>query len=167
MEAKSIRLTDEDISILKSLIDIDMHSLELKLSLIEHEIAYRFEDSDEYKRKVKELGKAQADKIVSETVRKSVRQDERYHLGRILDAIHRISPLLTHYTKSTIEDIKENEGLLETFDSLHQDINFWSRLQAIVFNITNTDDRLKVESTAKLYAKGNVVSENIIKLFKH
>ena len=158
------RLTDEDLDKLSGLMILGFHIAELACSKMEYEYATRYK-GEQYADAVKAYGKAYADKLVLDAVKKEVRNDERHKIGDLLNAFESVKIKMEKLTSSALEAREDDASYIEVYDALHNNVNYWSYIYLLMSNFTNGDDFLKIESQIKLLAKGNSVSDRVIKLF--
>ena len=78
-------LTIEDIKTLESMFIVEMHSAEHIFRVIENGLANIYSQSKDYKKLVKQYGKAAADKIAKDYTHGVLTQEEPYNIGKRLE----------------------------------------------------------------------------------
>lgn len=159
------RLTDEDLDKLSGLMILGFHIAELACSKMEYEYATRYK-GEQYAAAVKAYGKAYADKLVLDAVKKEVRNDERLKIGELLKAFDNVKVRMEKITNTALDTRSEDASYIEVYDALHNNMNYWCYIYLLMSNLTNGDDFLKIESQIKLLAKGDSISERVISLFE-
>ena len=164
-----MELSIEDIKTLESMFIVEMHSAERIFRVIENGLANIYRQSKDYKKLVKQYGKAAADKISKEYTHRVLTQDETYNIGKLLEECKTLHYYMDMLTAAAIaidpnaEDKCRKE--MEMFDALRHDANLLAYRHASMVNIPDTDD-IKVDSTLKALAKDNHASEAILEQLK-
>ena len=164
-----MELSIEDIKTLESMFIVEMHSAERIFRVIENGLANIYRQSKDYKKLVKQYGKAAADKISKEYTHRVLTQDETYNIGKLLEECKTLHYYMDMLTAAAIaidpnaEDKCRKE--MEMFDALRHDANLLAYRHALMVNIPDTDD-IKVDSTLKALAKDNHASEAILEQLK-
>jgi hypothetical protein len=150
----------EELNSLSSMTSIFVHAAEKCATLIELDAEKKMLLSKGYmlyqlKRgdKAEEIFKSALDKI----------SYKRSELGNIINSIKAFKNMMDRYTVRVLKNNKN--GMEKGLDSIMEDVRYLCRLYAIIGNCESDADLIKVESTAKLIAKGNKVSERIINSF--
>jgi hypothetical protein len=153
-------LSIEELDILSSMMSIFIHAAEKCATLIENDaekkillskayMLYRLKRGD----KAEEIVKRALDKI----------SYKRSELGNIINSIKAFKNMMDKYTVRVLKNNKN--GMEKGLDSLMEDVRYLCKLYAIIGNCETDADLIKVESTARMIAKGNKVSERIINGF--
>ena len=162
-------LTINDIKTLESMFIVEMHSAERIFRVIENGLANIYRQSKDYKKLVKQYGKAAADKIAQEYTHRVLTQDETYNIGKLLEECKNLHYYMDRLTAAAIaidpnaEDKCRKE--MEMFDALRHDANLLAYRHALMANVRD-EDEIKVDSTLKAIAKDNRVSEAILEQLK-
>ena len=162
-------LTINDIKTLESMFIVEMHSAERIFRVIENGLANIYRQSKDYKKLVKQYGKAAADKIVKEYTNSVLTQDETYNIGKLLEECKTLHYYMDRLTAAGIEmnPGTEDKGRkeMEMFDALRADSNQLAYVHALLSNVPESD-MLKVISTLKVLAKDHSVSPAILEELK-
>ena len=162
-------LTIEDIKTLESMFIVEMHSAERIFRVIENGLANIYRQSKDYKKLVKQYGKAAADKIVKEYTNSVLTQDETYNIGKLLEECKTLHYYMDRLTAAAIaiDPNAEDKGRkeMEMFDALRHDANLLAYRHALMANVRD-EDEIKVDSALKALSKDNRVSEAILEQLK-
>ena len=158
-------LTIEDIKTLESMFIVEMHSAERIFRVIENGLANIYRQSKDYKKLVKQYGKAAADKIAQEYTHSVLTQDETYNIGKLLEECKTLHYYMDRLTAAAIaiDQNAEDKGRkeMEMFDALRHDANLLAYRHALMANVRD-EDEIKVDSALKALAKDNHVSAAIL-----
>ena len=164
-----MELTIEDIKTLESMFIVEMHSAERIFRVIENGLEKIYRQSKDYKKLVKQYGKAAADKIVKDYTHSVLTQDETYNIGKLLEECKTLHYYMDRLTAAAIavDPNAEDKGRkeMEMFDALRHDAQLLAYRHALMVNIQDTDD-IKVDSTLKALAKDHHASEAILEQLK-
>ena len=164
-----MELTIEDIKTLESMFIVEMHSAERIFRVIENGLADIYRQSKDYKKLVKQYGKAAADEIVKDYTHSVLTQDETYNIGKLLDECKTLHYYMDRLTEAAIaiDPNAEDKGRkeMEMFDALRHDANLLAYRHALMANVRD-EDEIKVDSALKALAKDNRVSEAILEQLK-
>ena len=162
-------LTIEDIKTLESMFIVEMHSAEHIFRVIENGLANIYSQSKDYKKLVKQYGKAAADKIAKDYTHSVLTQDETYNIGKLLEECKTLHYYMDRLTAAAIaiDPNAEDKGRkeMEMFDALRADSNQLAYVHALLSNVPESD-MIKVISTLKVLAKDNSVSTAILEELK-
>ena len=162
-------LTINDIKTLESMFIVEMHSAERIFRVIENGLANIYRQSKDYKKLVKQYGKAAADKIVKEYTNSVLTQDETYNIGKLLEECKTLHYYMDRLTAAAIaiDPNAEDKGRkeMEMFDALRHDANLLAYRHALMSNVRD-EDEIKVDSALKALSKDNRVSEAILEQLK-
>ena len=162
-------LTINDIKTLESMFIVEMHSAERIFRVIENGLANIYRQSKDYKKLVKQYGKAAADKIVKEYTNSVLTQDETYNIGKLLEECKTLHYYMDRLTAAAIaiDPNAEDKGRkeMEMFDALRHDANLLAYRHALMANVRD-EDEIKVDSALKALSKDNRVSEAILEQLK-
>lgn len=163
------QLTLSDIKTLESMFIVEMHSAERIFRVIENGLANIYRESKDYKKLVKQYGKAAADKIVKDYTHSVLTQDETYNIGKLLEECKTLHYYMDRLTAAAIaiDPNAEDKGRkeMEMFDALRADSNQLAYVHALLSNVPESD-MIKVISTLKVLAKDNSVSTAILEELK-
>lgn len=164
-----MELSIEEIKTLESMFIVEMHSAERIFRVIENGLANIYRQSKDYKKLVKQYGKAAADKIAKEYTHRVLTQDETYNIGKLLDECKTLHYYMDRLTAAGIEmnpgtDDKGRKEM-EMFDALQSDSNQLAYVHALLSNVPESD-MIKVISMLKVLAKDNSVSTAILEELK-
>ena len=164
-----MELTIEEIKTLESMFIVEMHSAERIFRVIENGLENIYRQSKDYKKLVKQYGKAAADKITKEYTHRVLTQDETYNIGKLLEECKTLHYYMDRLTAAAIaiDPNAEDKGRkeMEMFDALQSDSNQLAYIHALLSNVPD-QDMLKVISTLKVLAKDHSVSQAILKELK-
>ena len=164
-----MELTIEEIKTLESMFIVEMHSAERIFRVIENGLENIYRQSKDYKKLVKQYGKAAADKIAQEYTHRVLTQDETYNIGKLLEECKTLHYYMDRLTAAAIaiDPNAEDKGRkeMEMFDALQSDSNQLAYIHALLSNVPE-QDMLKVISTLKVLAKDHSVSQAILKELK-
>ena len=164
-----MELTIEEIKTLESMFIVEMHSAERIFRVIENGLANIYRQSKDYKKLVKQYGKAAADKIVKEYTNSVLTQDETYNIGKLLEECKTLHYYMDRLTAAAIaiDPNAEDKGRkeMEMFDALRHDANLLAYRHALMANVRD-EDEIKVDSALKALSKDNRVSEAILEQLK-
>lgn len=179
-------LTTYDIDCLTAMMVEYLHGAEQCVQMIELHYAAQERQKKEYKQLAKLRGKAYADKVLGEVVRKCFRHDKQWQLSELLrlgKAFHHqmeklqgpafISSKLAIPKDATDEErqaiAKENAERATTdalrFDDCLSDLQKLMYVHAMMYNL-DEQDTVKILSQLKLYSnKGNTFRPALIERF--
>ena len=158
-------LTKRELNLLANMMTIFFHAGERILSVIQMSMEKEYRMSDDYKKIKKHIGKLAADEFLKKQATKVLRHDHRLKYGEIIRRIDQLKTMMDAVTNDMLACTKEGYDMMESYDAIHKDTNWLCKFYSLMQNITTDEDLVKLESMIKLYAKGDVISENILSNF--
>jgi hypothetical protein len=153
-------LSLEELNILSSMTSIFVHAAEKCATLIERDAEKKMLLSKGYMLYQLKRGN-EAEDIVKKAMEKI--SFKRSELGDIINSIKAFKNKMDKYTVRVLQNNKK--GIEQGLDDVLEDVRYLCKLYAIIGNCETDADLTKVESSARLVAKGKKVSERIINSF--
>lgn len=160
------QFTDVDFDVLSGMMIIFMNAAERIIQMIELQYELQYRSGNDYKYYCKLYGKAKADEVVKQTVRKIVRGDERNKIGKILKAAKDFHYHMKALNKTATESGPAHKQEWQVQDDIVHDSNILCYMYALIGNCDSDDAEIKIISTLKALAKGHRVSDRIINRLK-
>lgn len=161
---------EHDMSIYWSLFVHFSHATELVINKIQNYYELLVIDSQEYKALAKRVGVAKAKQQAHQATEKQMLTHEEYRNARqLIQKCNDVKYLMDKISDYTMEckrsDVFPNDAVC--FDSVEATANYLCRLLLYAFDFQDpATDTLKLESTAKILAKGKYVQQEIIDKFR-
>ena len=145
------KLNIQDRDSIGTMFIVAVHMAERWLSMVEMSYLHEYQESEDYRQLVKRYGKTQADQICGSQCRRIIRQDEKMQINRLLKAAKDFHLAMERVSQHAIDH--GTRDLCTNFDDLQDDVALMTYIQALIRNIEESDDILRIISTLKLYGK--------------
>lgn len=164
-EIKRGTMTKKELNILANMMTMCFHAGEKFLHVIQQHLEAEYRASNDYQQIKKHCGKIVADEILKRQATKFLFQDHKLKYGQMIKLADQIKLMMEAITDDIISCKRDGVDYAEAYDSINSDANWLCKFYSLMNNVTNETDWIKIESVIKLYAKGDVVSENILNNF--
>jgi hypothetical protein len=161
----------KDLDFITNLMLVFFHAGEQCIRLTEDYFKDRYRQSQDYAKLRKKFGKAQADLILGEQVNKILRHNEKYQYGKIIKHAEQLKSMMDEVTAISIGSVESEkeltgEEMFNAYDYLMKDARWLCKIYSMICNCEKESDIVKIESTIKLLAKGDMASEKVISRFE-
>lgn len=161
----------KDLDFLANLMLVFFHAGEICIRATEDYFKDRYRASQEYQQLRKKYGKAQADMIVGDEVNRLLRHNEKYQYGKIIKQAEQSKSMMDEVTAISIGSVESEkeltgEEMFNAYDYLMKDARWLCKIYSMICNCEKESDIVKIESTIKLLAKGDMASEKVISRFE-
>ena len=166
MEIQRSDLTEFDLDVLSNMMLVFFHAGERCLQVCEQHFVKEHRASKDYQKLCKTIGKPAADMFLKDRAHKLLQHEAKFKYGEIIRKAEQLKLLMDNVTSTAIACGREDIDSIEAYDYLHNDVNWLCKVYSMITNFTHKDDAVKLESTIKLLAKGNLTSDRVIKSFE-
>lgn len=166
MEITRSDLTKYDLDVLTNMMLVFFHAGERCLQVCEQHFIKEHRASKDYQKLCKTIGKPAADMVLKDKAHKILQREAKFKYGEVIRKAEQLKLLMDNATHTAIACERKDVDSMQTYDYLHNDVNWLCKVYAMITNFTHEDDAAKLESTIKLLAKGNLTSDRVIKSFE-
>jgi hypothetical protein len=160
------QFTDVDFDVLSGMMIIFLNAAERIIQMIELQYEQQYRAGNDYKYYCKLYGKARADEVLRQQVRRVVRGDERNKIGKIIKAAKDFHYHMKSLNQQAVQSKPDNKEEWQMQDCIIHDSNVLCYMYALIGNCDSDDAEIKIISTLKALAKGHRVSDRIINRLK-
>lgn len=100
----------KDLDFLANLMLVFFHAGEICIRATEDYFKDRYRASQEYQQLRKKYGKAQADMIVGDEVKRLLRHNEKYQYGKIIKHVEQLKSMMSEVTAISIGSVESEKG---------------------------------------------------------
>lgn len=164
----SYKLTNHDADVMASLLFAATRLAERAVEVMEQRKEEEFMDSKDYKNLVRRVGVAEARRILHDTNKRVLRNDEKCRVSewlRAADNLHKCTERMTVASMDTAVLIDKSIDPGSMFDIVQEGAGILGRL-FITFGNLDEEDIVKVESYAKMLQKRKETDLGLLEYFR-